>query len=70
MVEQREIMEAELPGDVSEQRAEVAQVRAGLRGFSEAVAEPPHPPRSAGIASQACAKLASLFTERCPIFFK
>ena len=70
MVEQGEIMKAEIAGDVPEQRSEVRQVRAGPRGFSEKVAEPPHRSRLARIASRACAKHVSLLTEPYRIFVK
>jgi hypothetical protein len=70
MVEQREIVEAKLAGHLAEQSAELRQVRAGPRGFSEAVAEPPHRCGLARIASRACAKHASQFTEPSRIFEK
>lgn len=38
MIEQREMMEAELESSLGKQRAELREVLAGLRGFSEAVA--------------------------------
>ena len=41
MVEQREIVEAKLARGFGEQGAQLREVRAGQRGFSEAVAETP-----------------------------
>jgi hypothetical protein len=68
MVEQRKIMKAKLAGDVAQQRAELRQVRAGPRGFSEKVAEPPHGPRLARIASRAGAKHCLLIDRAVPNF--
>jgi hypothetical protein len=70
VVEQREMVKAEFAGGVPQQLAELRQVRAGLRRFSEKVAEPPHRCGLARIASRVRAKHVSLFTERSRIFEK
>ena len=70
MIEQGEMLEAQLPGGIGQERAELRQIGAGPRGFNETVAEPPHracPPR---IDSQAGAQHHLLFTEHGRLFWK
>ena len=59
MIEQGEVMEAELEGGIAEHRAERRQIGARVGGLSEAVAEPPHRPRLATMAFARCASTAS-----------
>jgi hypothetical protein len=68
MVEQCEELKAKIAGDVAEQGAELRQVRAGPSGFSEMIAEPPHWPRLARIASRTSAK-HRLLVHRAPSNF-
>ena len=69
MIEQGEMLEAQLPGGIGQERAELRQIGAGPRGFNETVAEPPHracPPR---IDSQAGAQHHLPVSPSTAVFF-
>src|SRR4051794_5372970 len=69
MVEQREIMKAELGGDAAQKRPKLGEVSAAPRGFREAIPEPPQVASSPKDRFTSWRKApASLLAERRSIF--